>query len=624
MSVIHAPKQPALDLRVLIFPTVLGASMLLLFARLWYFQILRGPELAERAEHLRYSVVPKVAPRGLIFDREGRPIASVKPQMVVTAIPDEIRKHPEVLTKLAQLLGPDVTVAKLQSKLKEARWRPYLSTPIYVGASIEASTRIAESAEELHGIAVESQPTRDYSDTVSLCHVLGRVGIPNKKDIARLKELGLEAAPVTGKDGVERAFESVLVGTPGAERVEIDSKRRPVRVTERSAATPGRQLVLSIDLDLQKFAIELLNNSGYTGAIAAIDPRNGEVLCLASVPTFDQAIFNGRISPEDWDRLRNDPRHPMHNRAIATALQPGSTFKVVTTLAAYESGHFSPDMRFTCTGGMDVGNRYIKCLGHHGSISYQTALAKSCNVYFYNLAKLAGVDALRKAAKELGLGEESGIDIGGDRKGVIPTEEYIQKTRKPARWFLGDTMNFAIGQGLVETTPIQMANMIAQVANNGVRYKPHIVKEIRDASATASHTPVEPSVVSKIDATPEFWGSLHDALHAVVESGTAAGAKLQNESLAGKTGSAEHGSKKDASGHFEKKTHAWFVGYSPVEAPRIALCVLLEDAGHGGDVAAPIARDLLNHYFNVTLKASANRLNSASSASALAESFKSR
>jgi penicillin-binding protein 2 len=364
----------------------------------------------------------------------------------------------------------------------------------------------------------------------------------------------------------------------------------------------------------------LLHNSGHTGAAVAIDPTSGEILCLASYPTFDQSVFAGGISKEDWARLRDDPTHPMLNRAISTALQPGSTFKIVTTLAAYESGHFNANQTYFCAGGLDVGNRFIKCLGHHGSIDYRNALAKSCNVYFYNLAKLCGEDALRKAAAELGLGQQSGIEIGPDSKGTIPTEEFIQRFRKPPKWFLGDTMNFAIGQGFVATTPIQMANMVAQVANNGVRYKPHLVREIRDYGSNLPAEPVKPEVVSNVQATSEFWSELHAALEAVVTKGTASGARLDGISLAGKTGSAEHGSRKDSSGHFEKKTHAWFVGYAPTDQPKIAVCVLLEDAGHGGDVAAPVARDLLNHYFNVTLKASVKRTASASSASAFADS----
>ncbi len=588
-----------------------------IFSRLWYFQILRGPELADRAENLRYSVAPRSAPRGLIFDREGRLLASVKPQLVVTAVPSEVKKHPEVLTKLAEILGGGVTVDKLAAKVKDARWRPYLASPIFFGASIEAATRIAESSEELRGIAIDSQPTRDYLDTIALCHILGRVGIPSKADLERLKDLGLDPAPIVGKDKLERAYEAELSGTPGAERVEVDAFRRPLRVIERSAATPGKQLVLTIDLDLQKFANELLWKSGKTGAIVAIDPRNGEVLCLASAPTFDQAVFNGGISPEDWKRLRDDPAHPQHNRAISTALQPGSTFKIVTSLAAFESGHFSVSDRYECKGGLDVGNRFIKCLGNHGSIGYTDALAKSCNVYFYNLAKLCGEDALRKAAAELGLGQHSGIELGADSKGIVPTAEYVLKNRKPPRWFLGDTMNFAIGQGYVATTPIQMANMMAQVANNGIRYKPHLVREVRDIASAKNSQIIQSEAVSEIKASPDFWNSLQHALAEVVLHGTAAGARLENESLAGKTGSAEHGTKKDGNGHFDKKTHAWFVGYSPVESPRIAICVLLEDAGHGGDFAAPVAKELLNHYFNVTVKASSNRLSSAATATAL-------
>ena len=614
MSVIHAPKRPELDFRTLVFPIALGAGLFVLFLRLWYYQVLKASEFTERNRSVRFAEVVKLAPRGLIFDRTGLQVAGIKPELVITAVPSTIKKNPGLLEKVASILGGNVTAEKLAYKLRDAKSRPHLPTPIYVGASMEAAAKISESGDSLPDIHVETQPMRSYPDPVALSHILGYVGIPSTKDLDRIRDKGIEPAALIGKNGVESAFEADLMGVPGTDRVEVDSKRRPIRTVEHNKETPGNQLWLTIDLDLQRYALELLKNRGKAGAIVGIDPATGEILCLASNPTFDQGKFNHGISNDDWKALRDDPQKPMQNRALSSAYAPGSTFKIVTALAAYRTQHFDPQQTYFCAGGMEVGNTFKTCLGHHGSIAFHESFVRSCNTYFFNLGKLAGDDALRSAAHEFGLGQLSGIELGADKKGIIPDDAYIKHVRKPAKWYLGDTLNFAIGQGFVNTTPLQMANVAAQVANNGVRYRPHIVRERLNKSTNGAKEAVQPEVISKIEASSEFWSQLRSAMTGVVAEsyGTARAAQLAGISVAGKTGSAEHGR--------EKLTHAWFVGFAPVEAPKIAFCVFIEDAGHGGEVSAPIAHDLLEHYFNRLAKASSKALPSAAADSAVATS----
>jgi penicillin-binding protein 2 len=297
----------------------------------------------------------------------------------------------------------------------------------------------------------------------------------------------------------------------------------------------------------------------------------------------------------------------MWNRATRSAYPPGSTFKIVTTIAAMQAGKFSANLTFHCSGGVKVGNRTFKCLGRHGSIGFQRAFAKSCNSYFYQLGRMAGEDALRTASLNCGLGQSSGFELGGS-PGVVPTNAWVQQHKSDGRWYPGDTLNFAIGQGFLNTTPLQMANVAAMVANDGVMFRPHLLREVKNPQATNIMRKVEPEVSHRIDASPEFWQTLRSALVEVVDSGTAKTAQIPNLQWGGKTGSAEH--------QRGKKTHSWFVGFAPAENPTIAVCVLVEAAGHGGDFAAPIARDIVSHYLDSSNIAVENLVASASNSSA--------
>ncbi len=357
----------------------------------------------------------------------------------------------------------------------------------------------------------------------------------------------------------------------------------------------------------------------FVGAVVALDPKTGEILCFVSSPTFDQNIFNGGISSADWQRLTtknvDDPMsdEPLLDRAIQSSYAPGSTFKIVTSIAAYQAGKFDPEMHYFCDGGVRIGKAYFRCLGHHGSIGYYDAMAKSCNSFFYQLGRSVGVDALRKACEDVGLGQKTGLEIGGEHRGVVPTDAYVKKVRKEGTWYTGDTLNFAIGQGFVEATPLQLANMVALVANSGTNYVPHLVHAIRPAEGNGAERPVEPRVWKHIDATSTFWQQLQTALVGVMDHGTAKAAKIPGVVWAGKTGSAEHGKDKNA------KANAVFVGYAPADDPKIAICVLIEGVGHGGDFAAPPAADIVQAYLtDIKPKGAAKSTASASAADASA------
>ena len=590
MSVIHAPRKPELDLRLLAFPAVTFGLLGVLAMRLWYFQVVKAPELVERAEATRVSPTARPAPRGIIVDRYGTTLAGVRPQLVVTAVYDVVSKKENrwVVDRIAAILGVDRK--KIESKLEEAKRNRSQPMPIFFGAAADVGSRIAESSADLPGIAIDTAPMRAYTDPYSFTHLLGYVGLPNDRDLERLHDRGIDTpAEFVGKGGVEQAFEAELMGQAGEDRTETDAKGRAIRQIGRDAPVPGEKLVLTLDARLQRSVSAIMKGHHYVGGVVALDPNNGEVLAMVSAPSYDLTMFQGGLTQEEYAKVADDPRHPMVKRPLRSTYSPGSTFKIVTALAAYRRGIFDPNHYSFCAGGYRLGKRYVKCLGHHGAIRFDRAMAKSCNEYFCDLGLRSGEDALTSAALELGLGQPVGIDIHGESKGDVPTKAWMAARFRDPRWYGGDTLNLAIGQGFVNATPLQMAGLASIVANDGVGYRPHLVRS-RKLPNGGELVKIAPEVSHDVKASPEFWATLKGALRGVVTIGTATAANVPGLDVAGKTGSTEFAASRDG------KTHAWFVGFAPADHPRLALAVLLEDAGHGGDVAAPVAAEIFREY----------------------------
>ncbi len=584
MSVIHAPPKRDIDLREILPFAVIVTALTMMFMRLWFLQVVRGEELTDRARAIRTNTISKLAPRGLIFDRNGVMVAGVRPEIVLTARPGIVRRNPWVLEKVATMVG--APVEDLREQVEKEAWRPHLPAPIFVGVPIETAGRIVESAENLPGIGVEWQPMRTYPDTMSLCHLLGYVWTPSDRDVDRLKGLNLKPAEYVGKDGLERIYESDLMGKVGSETLEFDSKRRPLRVVGRDNAVPGSRLILGIDLRLQRLAQQLL--VGKRGAVVALEPKTGEVLCLVSSPGFDAGWFQKGISVDHWNTLRNDERTPLTNRAIGSRYAPGSTFKIVVSLAAMASGKWSLHQTNFCPGYITVGKARPKCLGVHGSIAYHSAFARSCNTYFADLARRIGEDDLREMALRVGIGRRTGIDLPAENRGLVPTDAWLAAQREPRKWYPGDTVNLGIGQGYLAATPLQMASVAALVANEGVSYKPHVVRAKIPPGPSQNPVPVPLEELARIDLPADRWRELKSAMREVIQSGTATVAQIPGLSWGGKTGSAEH--------RTNALTHSWFVGVAPIDDPKIAICVIVEAAGHGSTVAAPIGRDVVKAY----------------------------
>ena len=586
MSGYHEERVPTADGRAyaLLGFLFLGVSILLI--RLWYIQVVRSPELKEKAETLGRISVAKPPPRGLIVDRNGTLLAGVKSQLVVTAQPRIALGNAAVIQRVAKMVGVDA--GDLREDIEREKWRGYLPFPVVTNIPIDVATKIAELERDLPGFSVSSQPVRVYYHPKAYSHLIGYVRPPSEKDVERLKDLGVEEAGVfVGKSGVEYAHELELMGVPGRQELERDPRlRRDTQVTTTSEPTPGNKLILGLDAQLQQHALEAL--AGRKGAVVAIDPRNGDILCMVSQPSYDNSWFVRGLSHQEADYLYKNEDRPTYNRATQATYQPGSTFKIVTAVAAQLAGKFHLDAPAYCGGAYVMGKgKPIKCLGHHGSITFKRAFQKSCNTYFCDLAVKAGTENMRKACELLGLGPLLDVDLREESRSIIPTAAWVEKNRDGA-WYKGNLAQFGIGQDAVTMTPLQMANLMATVANGGTVYRPRAVRAVQPFSKDKPEE-IPPQVIRKITEVPEsFWHVLQEACVGVVEGGTARAGHIPGIMFGGKTGRAEDGRK--------GLTHSWFVCFAPAENPRIAMAVMAENAGHGGEIAVPIASKLLKAY----------------------------
>lgn len=578
-------------LRLSIGPIIMGCALFVFAARLYYLQVVAAQEMREKAIANRTIEVATPAPRGSIWDAKGRLVAGVDPKLVVLATPRKLEERPESVARAAEILG--MTADELQKKLDAERKRDF-PTVIAIGISVEQAAQFSgEQFGLLNGFQVESQPLRVMERPEGLAHVLGWVHRPTEKVMERLKaeDPDISEPQFAGRSGIEASHDIALLGKPGRIRLAVDKDVRPIKRVQETPATPGQGLVLGLDQEFQKYAEGVLRSAGKgVGAFAAIDPRTGVVLALVASPSYDLKLFEGGISQENYSRLLNDPGRPMVQRAIAGAWSPGSTFKVVTAVAAREANKFDPNRNIYCRGGLTVGGTLKKCLNHPSgmSLNFESAMAYSCNTYFMTLAREIGPEAMRRTSLELGFGQTLGLDVLGEGKGLVKTAEWMAENKET--WQVGNTLHFGIGQDAITATPLQMANVAAMAANGGFAYRPHVVQALVEPAPRRSLTPVQPEISFDLRKLGSFWDLQRSAMRAVTRYGTARGTPAPIEGgWAGKTGSTQ-----DAR---QSQPHAWFMGYAPAENPQIAFALILEGAGHGGAVAAPVASQLVRRWF---------------------------
>lgn len=580
--------------RLKLFYSVLLLGFCVIIARLWYLQIMNGAAFAAMAETQRSRLVRRIAARGEILDAKGRVLATSRFHYVVSVLPDEIKKNPQVLPRLAQLL--QTTVEDLNALIAENRTTPFDPVPVKADADIRLLSQIEEQKLDLPGVLVTKDPLRFYRDAQVCTHVLGVVRPISAEKLEKLRDQGYRGGDTIGVEGLEATYEAELRGKEGGQRVEVDARGRMRRQIEEIKPVAGHTLRLTLDYGLQKVAYDALREElgkGHPGAAVALDPRDGAVLALVSTPSYDLNRFG-----EDYGKLLKNPNTPLVNRAASSFYPCGSPFKLITAAAGLETGAITPTSGDYCGGSIYLGRTWhCHKRSGHGPVSFTRAIAVSCDVFFWHVAMRTGPEAIAAWAKRFGLGAKTGIDLppSVDSKGIVPTDAWKRK-RFHQPWMAGDTLNMAIGQGFVGVTPLQMANFTAALANGGTLLRPQLVREVIDTSS--GHPKVTRRLKREergsLGLKPEFRDAIVEGMVRVMQRGGTAGhIAIPGLSIAGKTGTSE------VYRHGKKANSPVFICFAPVEKPRIAIAVLLEGGGHGGEVAAPIARRMLAQYFGL-------------------------
>jgi penicillin-binding protein 2 len=570
--------------------SILG-MFLLLAAYLWHIQILNGAEYLDMARKNRVRVVRMRAPRGSIYDREGKLLVDNKPSFDVEVIPEDVTDMERTEERLSRLLGMDgETVRK---RVRGPRAAAYLPLTVKGDATLEEALAVEERQPMFGGVRVGVYPRRRYVHGATAAHLLGYLGMINRDELERLRSRGYTRQDLIGKAGIEKGYERFLAGRAGEEGIQVDNRGYLDKVLYRQEAEEGCSLHLALDLKTQQAAESILEEGG--GAVVALDPRNGDVLALASGPAYDPNAFIPPVDNEIVRDLISHSDHPLVNRAVQGLYPPGSTFKPIVALAALESGMVRKNTTFECAGLFTLGRHPYKCWLERGHrrVDVVNAMMFSCNVFFYNAGLRAGREEMTRMASEFGLDELSGIDLPGEKAGVLPTDDWLEDMGIK-RWNPGDSVVMAIGQGYLLVTPLREAVMMAAIANGGKIYKPRVVKQVISPLGDVVERR-DPQIVREVPLHAEDLALVREGLTKVVGSnyGTGQKARLKGITMAGKTGTVQVGPEG------KRKNHAWFIGYAPCDDPQIAVAVILEGKESGGFFAAPAAKKVFAAHFGV-------------------------
>ncbi len=591
--------------RLLITAIITIILLAVLIARLVFLQVLSHDHFTTLSEKNRLDILPIAPIRGLIYDRNGVLLAQNLPSFTLQIVPEhskDLKKTIEELKKLVVI--SDDEIKQFYKVLKEKR--RFEGIPLRFRLNDVERAKIAVNQDRLPGVKIEAQLARDYPLGSLASHAIGYVGRINERELQNLNAPRYSATEYIGKVGVERSYEDILHGEVGTVLVERNSQGRVMRSETELDPEPGKDLYLTLDIKVQEVAEKSFGDDN--GALVAIDPRNGEVIALVSIPTFDPHIFVHRVDTKTYKALSTSSDHPLLNRALQGQYPPGSTLKPFIGLAGLEANLISSDESLKCPGYYMLKNddrkyRDWKKEGH-GETNLTKALVESCDVYFYDLSLALKIDRMESYLARFGVGQPTGIDIRGEAPGLLPSKQWKQKTHR-LPWFPGETLITGIGQGFTLTTPLQLANITAILGNGGQRYKPRIIHAIGEPGVEeiTLQKPRHVGVVQKDN--PENWNIIIKAMKQVVHGlrGTARGINRNLEyKVAGKTGTAQvFGIKEDEEYDEEKiakklRDHALFISFAPADEPRIAVAVIVENGGSGGAVAAPIARKVMDAY----------------------------
>lgn len=587
----------------------LGAVLLafaILLARFVHLQLIQHDYYSTRAEDNRISLAPITPNRGVIVDRNGVVLARNYSAFTLEITPSKAGDLDATIEALSKIIDIQPKDRRRFRKLLEES-KTFESLPIRTKLSDEEVARFAANRYRFPGVEVQARLFRQYPLGPIASHALGYIGRINKRDLETIEASdqasNYKGADHIGKTGLEQKYEFYLHGTTGYEQVEVDAGGRAVRSLSRTAPIQGSDLTLTLDTKLQEIAEKAFGDR--RGALVAIDPATGGILALVSMPTYDPNLFVDGIRTDDWDQLNNSPDKPMVNRALNGAYPPGSTFKPFLALAALESGKRTASQTIVDPGYFNFGGHQFRDdkKGGHGVVDMYKSIVESCDTYYYMLANDMGIDSIARFMAQLGFGARTGIDIEGESVGVLPSPEWKkQRFKRPEqqKWFAGDTVSIGIGQGYNAYTPLQLAQATATLANNGVMFRPHLVRYITDSRG--QKTLIEPEPIRTIPLKPQNIETIKRAMVGVTKEGTGARAFAGAEYVSGgKTGTAQvfslKGEKYEGGKIRERlRDHALYIAFAPADKPTIALAVLVENGGFGAQSAAPIARLVLDYY----------------------------
>lgn len=585
---------------------VLIAFFAVVVTRLWYLQVQQGNYYSELADSNRVRSLEIAAPRGNIYDRRGREIVTNRPSFNVVWIRENNKINDEWLKTLTKILGQDSS--SLLEKIRKMSGVPgHIPVRLAEDINWETVARIENNRMYLPEIKIEVVPLRIYHYGNLASHLIGYMGEINKTELEQADQQLYRGGDLIGKMGLERLRESDLHGEKGHDFMEVNALGFEQKNLKGDEPLPGRDLYLTLDVELQKIAEEEMALGNRAGAVVAMEANTGRVLALASAPTLNLDEFVGGISQKDWQAMLNNPLHPLVNKLVQGQYPPASTYKTVTALAGLAEGVITPDTTIYCSGSHRFGNRVYRCWkkGGHGPVSFKRAVAESCDVYFYQVGQRLGVDRLARYANLFGLGSKTGIEMEHEKPGLIPTSEW-KKKRYGQPWQEGETLSVAIGQGFDLATPVQVAVMTMVIANGGTRYKPAIVEQVRDPEGRVVSS-FTPEVLSRLSGQGKNLKLVREGMVEAVNSKRGTGREAQIDAqgivVGGKTGTAQvvrlaqYKGLKEADIPYEYRDHAWFTCFAPASNPEIVVTVLVEHGLHGGSASAPIAAKILNRYF---------------------------
>ena len=602
---------PVVQRRFLFYSAAAAMVFFLLLLRLWYLQVISYEDFQERSVRNRTRALSLDAPRGPIFDRNGLLLVDNRPSFRISVMRQDVDNPALLFEQLSPLL--DVEIAELESRWQNGKRFPiYRPVPLAEDVSREIMERVQEHGVDLPGVLTEVRPVRDYLEHGSAAHLIGYLGEITEAELQSGDFTTSRGGDFVGKTALEKTFDPYLRGDKGQRLVEVDVLGKLLRQLKAEPARPGNKIYLTLDRELQRAADEAFADQ--SGAAIALDVKTGEVLAMVSRPTFNPALFARGIAGDEWHILAEDDRHPLQNKVIAGQYPPGSTFKMVVALAALREGIIGIKQEIYCNGAFEVGGSRYRCWkkSGHGPTDLKKALRESCDVWFYNVGLQLGIDKLSAAAKEFGLGSPVGYPLPGERSGIIPSQGWKrQRYNKP--WYAGETVIASIGQGFVLATPIQLAVMMAAIANEGKVLKPQIVRQIEDWEGNLL-SQLTTEVIRQVDYPPEAWKAVKDGLVAVVNEahGTGRAAFLDDVLVAGKSGTSQVVRRKsdeeeelDEDGEipYRFRPHALFVAYAPAENPEIAIAVVVEHGQAGGRVAGPVAKQIIQRYMELKKQA---------------------